>query len=104
MRKKRTCVSLTILECKLEIQQYASCPLFFSLEMNAESSRSHLIISIIIESTNRTSGAVTKGKVFIISFYMYLSFSSVPKLYNVDNFQLSCTSYYFKFYFICLFV
>lgn len=31
--------------------------------MNAESSRSHLILGIIIESTNLTSGAVVKGKV-----------------------------------------
>lgn len=36
--------------------------LFFS-EMNAESSRSHLILGIVIESTNLTSGAVVKGKV-----------------------------------------
>ena len=32
-------------------------------EMNAESSRSHLILGIVIESTNLTSGAVVKGKV-----------------------------------------
>jgi len=31
--------------------------------MNAESSRSHLILGIVIESTNLTSGAVVKGKV-----------------------------------------
>lgn len=34
-----------------------------STKMNAESSRSHLVLSIVIESTNLTSGAVTKGKV-----------------------------------------
>ena len=34
-----------------------------STKMNAESSRSHLVLSIIIESTNITSGAVMKGKV-----------------------------------------
>ena len=34
-----------------------------STKMNAESSRSHLVLSIIIESTNKTSGAVVKGKV-----------------------------------------
>ena len=34
-----------------------------STKMNAESSRSHLVLSIIIESTNLTSGAVVKGKV-----------------------------------------
>ncbi|KAJ7388813.1 hypothetical protein OS493_035597, partial [Desmophyllum pertusum] len=33
-----------------------------STKMNAESSRSHLILGIIIESTNLTSGAVVKGK------------------------------------------
>ena len=34
-----------------------------SIEMNSESSRSHLILSIIIESTNKTTGSVLKGKV-----------------------------------------
>lgn len=34
-----------------------------STKMNSESSRSHLVLSIIIESTNLTSGAVVKGKV-----------------------------------------
>eukprot|EP00794_Sanderia_malayensis_P009619 gene9619-10602_t len=37
-----------------------------STKMNAESSRSHLVISIIIESTNLTSGAVTKGKLSLV--------------------------------------
>lgn len=37
-----------------------------STKMNAESSRSHLVLSIIIESTNLTSGAVTKGKVSLL--------------------------------------
>ena len=36
---------------------------FIFSEMNAESSRSHLILGIVIESTNLTSGAVVKGKV-----------------------------------------
>ena len=31
--------------------------------MNAESSRSHLIIGIVMESTNKNTGNVTKGKV-----------------------------------------
>lgn len=31
--------------------------------MNAESSRSHLVLSVIIESTNKTNGQVTRGKV-----------------------------------------
>ena len=40
-----------------------------STKMNSESSRSHLILSIVIESTNLTSGAITNGKVeFYISF------------------------------------
>jgi len=34
-------------------------------EMNTESSRSHLIIGIVIESTNLTTGTVTKGKVSV---------------------------------------
>ena len=31
--------------------------------MNAESSRSHLIIGIIMEAANKNTGNVTKGKV-----------------------------------------
>ena len=38
--------------------------LLFS-EMNDESSRSHLVIGIIIETTNRTSGTVLRGKVSV---------------------------------------
>lgn len=37
-----------------------------STKMNAESSRSHLILGIVIESTNLTSGAVVKGKVSLV--------------------------------------
>ena len=33
--------------------------------MNTESSRSHLIVGTVIESTNLTTGTVTKGKVII---------------------------------------
>lgn len=32
-------------------------------QMNAESSRSHLILSVIVESTNRQSQVLVKGKV-----------------------------------------
>ena len=32
-----------------------------STKMNAESSRSHLILSILLEVTNKTTGAVNKG-------------------------------------------
>ena len=48
-------------------------------EMNAESSRSHLVIGVIIESTNLTNGSVHKGKVgwssvrAIIILWMWLS-------------------------------
>ena len=34
--------------------------------MNAESSRSHLVVGIVIESTNRTSGQVVKGKLSLV--------------------------------------
>ncbi|XP_065672562.1 kinesin-related protein 2 isoform X3 [Hydra vulgaris] len=37
-----------------------------STKMNSESSRSHLILSIIIESTNLTSGNVTNGKLSLV--------------------------------------
>ena len=38
-----------------------------STKMNAESSRSHLVIGIVIESTNLTTGAVLRGKVIIVT-------------------------------------
>lgn len=40
-----------------------------STKINSESSRSHLITSIIIESTNKTSGHVAVGKVGSIAIF-----------------------------------
>ncbi|KAJ8029772.1 Kinesin-like protein KIN-14I [Holothuria leucospilota] len=37
-----------------------------STNMNSESSRSHLILAIIIESTNLSTGSVTKGKLSLV--------------------------------------
>ena len=37
-----------------------------STQMNRESSRSHLIMSIIVESTNLQTQSVTKGKVSFV--------------------------------------
>ncbi len=37
-----------------------------STKMNAESSRSHLIIGVIIESTNVVTGAITTGKLSLV--------------------------------------
>uniref|UniRef100_H2XNC3 Kinesin-like protein n=1 Tax=Ciona intestinalis TaxID=7719 RepID=H2XNC3_CIOIN len=37
-----------------------------STKMNAESSRSHLVIGVVIESTNLTSGAITRGKLSLV--------------------------------------
>ena len=34
--------------------------------MNAESSRSHLVIGIVIETTNRTTGTVMRGKLSLV--------------------------------------
>ena len=34
--------------------------------MNSESSRSHLIIGVIIESTNLSTGTVVKGKLSLV--------------------------------------
>ena len=34
--------------------------------MNAESSRSHLVIGIVIETTNLTTGAVLRGKLSLV--------------------------------------
>lgn len=50
-----------------------------STKMNAESSRSHLILSIVIESTNLTSGAVVRGKVC-------LTFSSMISIFYRKHF------------------
>jgi len=74
-----------------------------STKMNSESSRSHLVLSIVIESTNLTSGAVVKGKVSLLCrLYLclhlqlpycinYRSFSGISKpLFHV--FRLSNTS------------
>lgn len=50
-------------------------------QMNEESSRSHLILSIVIESTNLQTQSVARGKVFLLSvsiLYVYiLSYSFV---------------------------
>ncbi|XP_071794114.1 uncharacterized protein [Asterias amurensis] len=37
-----------------------------STKMNSESSRSHLIIGVVIESTNLTTGTVTRGKLSLV--------------------------------------
>jgi len=37
-----------------------------STKMNAESSRSHLILSVIIEATNKTNGQVNRGKLSLV--------------------------------------
>merc|ERR1719277_581886 len=37
-----------------------------STKMNSESSRSHLILSVVIESTNRATGNVMKGKLSLV--------------------------------------
>jgi len=43
-------------------------------QMNAESSRSHLILSIIIESTNLQTQVQVKGKVCILDIVKFPSF------------------------------
>merc|ERR1719320_2437139 len=37
-----------------------------STKMNADSSRSHLVLSIIMESTNKATGNVVKGKLSLV--------------------------------------
>ena len=53
---------------KLVTKLIVTVALFFNIvymciEMNAESSRSHLVVGIVIESTNVTNGTVHRGKV-----------------------------------------
>lgn len=50
-----------------------------STKMNSESSRSHLVLSIIIESTNLTSGAVVKGKV---KFYTHFKYNMIKTFFT----------------------
>ena len=53
--------------------------------MNAESSRSHLILGIIIESTNLTSGAVVKGKVCLCLSTLFWSKQVIFKLWPEEQ-------------------
>ena len=53
-------------------------------EMNAESSRSHLVIGIVIECTNLTNGAVHRGKVYHMCAYSQYKLNSLF-LYSTDN-------------------
>jgi hypothetical protein len=43
-------------------------------EMNAESSRSHLIVGVVMESTNKSTGNVVKGKVRFDLSLLFLIF------------------------------
>ena len=45
---------------------------FVITEMNDESSRSHLVIGITLECTNKNTGNVTKGKVTTATFYNFV--------------------------------
>lgn len=40
--------------------------------MNSESSRSHLVIGVVIECTNLTNGTVHRGKVLSTAKYHYI--------------------------------
>uniref|UniRef100_W5MTT5 Kinesin-like protein n=1 Tax=Lepisosteus oculatus TaxID=7918 RepID=W5MTT5_LEPOC len=53
-----------IITDKYENDKYFKC--YLSLEMNSESSRSHLIIGVTVESTNHTNGSVTYGKLSLV--------------------------------------
>ena len=48
-----------------------------STKMNSESSRSHLVISVVIETTNKATGAVLKGKVGYLSLKLRTRFSEL---------------------------
>lgn len=61
-----TVVSITTFEELKNIIQRGSDQRHTSgTQMNEESSRSHLILSIVIESTNLQTQSVARGKVFI---------------------------------------
>jgi hypothetical protein len=61
-----TVVSITTFEELKNIIQRGSDRRHTSgTQMNEESSRSHLILSIVIESTNLQTQSVARGKVFI---------------------------------------
>lgn len=54
----------TIEELKNIIQQGSERRHTSGTQMNDESSRSHLVLSIVIESTNLQTQAVSRGKVY----------------------------------------
>ena len=56
-----------------------------STKMNAESSRSHLVIGIVIETTNLTTGAVLRGKVFIVTYI----FNNIVNNFVLPSFMVS---------------
>eukprot|EP00058_Branchiostoma_floridae_P016051 XP_002601539.1 hypothetical protein BRAFLDRAFT_127731 [Branchiostoma floridae] len=63
-----------------------------STKMNADSSRSHLVIGIIIESTNITTGTMTKGKDSLGGNAKTLMFVNIsPADYNAEETVISLT-------------
>ena len=59
---------------------------FVITEMNDESSRSHLVIGITLECTNKNTGNVTKGKVTTATFYnlFYCKINFCGALISID--------------------
>ena len=53
--------------------------------MNAESSRSHLIIGIVMEATNKNTGNITKGKVCSLCKALHLRNSAGEGLTMVSH-------------------
>jgi len=58
-------VTQVIFTVKLSLKHF-SFLLYLLVEMNVESSRSHLIIGIMIESRNLTNGSVSFGKLSLV--------------------------------------
>lgn len=60
-----------------------------STKMNAESSRSHLIISVVIETTNKVTGAIVRGKVTYVSsgpkWSGFTNGSSTPRFHTIRS-------------------
>jgi hypothetical protein len=56
-----------------------------STQMNRESSRSHLIISVIIESTNLQTQSTTKGKLSFVDLAGSERYATPSQSYNGGN-------------------
>ena len=78
--------------CKLYFADKTKC---LNVEMNSESSRSHLVIGIIIETTNRATGQVLKGKVRTTVKWLVFNAISFSNFFHYRYNYMIFTDWYF---------